>query len=176
MSDLDIRIANAADAPTIAEIYRPHVVSGTATFELTPPDAGEIAARIKRVTGEGYPYFVAASGGQIAGYAYAASFRARPAFRWTVEDSIYIASTHQGRGLGKRLLQALIKASTAANFRQMVAVIGNSPRQGASIALHRACGFKETGRMPSVGFKHGEWLDLVMMQRALGPGDRAPPA
>ena len=130
MSDLDIRIANAADAPTIAEIYRPHVVSGTATFELTPPDAGEIAARIKRVTGEGYPYFVAASGGQIAGYAYAASFRARPAFRWTVEDSIYIASTHQGRGLGKRLLQALIKASTAANFRQMVAVIGDYRGRG----------------------------------------------
>lgn len=171
-----IRDATLADIPAIVAIYRPEVLDGTATFELDPPDAAEMARRFSAVMGAGFPYLAAELDGRLAGYAYAQAFRARPAYRFTVEDSIYVAAEAQGRGVGKALLAALIDRCTALGCRQMIAVIGDSANQGASLALHRASGFVVVGRLPAVGYKHGRWLDSVQMQRALGAGDRSPPA
>lgn len=170
-----IRAATTADAEAIAAIYRPHVLGSTATFETEPPDAAEMARRCAAVRQAGFPYLVAESDGVVAAYAYAQAFRARPAYRFTVEDSIYVAPGFQGRGVGKALLAALIDNTAALGYRQMIAVIGDSARQTPSVALHRALGFEVVGRLPSVGFKHGRWLDTVQMQRSLGSGDAAPP-
>lgn len=170
-----IRDATAADVPGIAAIYRPEVEGGTATFELEPPDEAEMVRRFLAVTGAGFPYLAAELDGRLVAYAYAQAFRSRPAYRFTVEDSIYVAAGAQGRGLGKALLGALIERCTGLGFRQMIAVIGDSPRQQPSIALHRALGFELVGRLPAVGFKHGRWLDSVQMQRALGSGDASLP-
>ena len=175
MSPPTIRSATLVDIPAIATIYQPQVIEGTATFELEPPDDAEMRRRFEVITSAGFPYLAADLEGRLAGYAYAQAFRARPAYRFTVEDSIYVADGVQGRGVGKALLGALVARCTDLGFRQMIAVIGDSARQAPSIALHRALGFEVVGKLPSVGFKHGRWLDSVQMQRALGVGDTEPP-
>ncbi len=171
-----IRSATPADVAAIAAIYRPEVLNGTATFELEPPGDGEMMRRWTAITQSGFPYLVAEVAGAVAAYAYAQAFRSRPAYRFTVEDSIYVAAGFHGRGIGKALLAALVEQTAALGYRQMIAVIGDSARQAPSMALHRALGFELVGRLPSVGYKHGRWLDSVQMQRPLGPGDGAPPA
>jgi L-amino acid N-acyltransferase YncA len=135
-----------------------------------------MARRMSSLIEGGFPYLVAEDqSGAIAGYAYAGLYRARPAYRFTLEDSIYIAADRRGRGIGRALLGRLIEDSAARGFRQIIAVIGDSTQQAASIALHGAAGFAMIGTLPAVGFKFGRWLDSVLMQRALGPGETAPP-
>ncbi len=170
-----IRSARAADIPAITRIYAHAVEHGTASFELAPPDEAEMGRRMDDLLGKGYPYLVAEDGEVLAGYAYAGPYRTRPAYRLTVENSVYIAHDRHRRGVGRALLAALIDACAACGFRQMIAVIGDSPRQAASIRLHRALGFRHVGILEDVGFKHGRWLDSVLMQRALGPGSTKEP-
>jgi L-amino acid N-acyltransferase YncA len=176
MSDLEIRPAAAADLPAIAAIYADAVLTGTATFELIPPDLAEMTRRYETLTGSGFPYMVAVLDGAVAGYAYAGPYRPRPAYRFTVENSVYLAPATQRRGVGTALLQRLIDACTRRGFRQMIAVIGDSANAG-SIGVHVKTGFTMIGTHPAVGFKFGRWLDTVMMQRALGEGaDTVPDA
>ena len=170
-----IRPAKTSDIPAITRIYAHAVEHGTASFELTPPDEAEMARRMNDLTGKGYPYLAAEIEGVLAGYAYAGPYRARPAYRLTVEDSVYIAPDRHRRGIGRALLAALIEAAAARGFRQMIAVIGDSPRQAASIGLHEALGFRHVGILQDVGFKHGRWLDSVLMQRELGTGAKTAP-
>ena len=170
-----VRLAGGADIPAITAIYRPAVLAGTASFEIDPPDETEMGRRYRAITDAGYPYLVAELDGRVAGYAYANAYRTRPAYAWSVEDSIYVDPAAHGRGVGRVLLAELIGLSTAKGYRQLIAVIGDSG-QAASIGLHRALGFTFCGVIHSVGYKHGRWLDSVVMQRALGPGDGAPPA
>ena len=174
MSDVRIRPAASADVAAITRIYAHAVEHGTASFELEPPDQSEMARRQEELLANGYPYLVAECDGAVAGYAYAGPYRARPAYRWSVEDSIYVAPELHRAGMGKRLLAELIAQAEARDFRQMIAVIGDSA-QTASIALHAAAGFALIGTLRSVGFKHGRWLDTVLMQRPLGKSDAAPP-
>jgi phosphinothricin acetyltransferase len=174
MPDPLVRPAGAHDIPAITRIYAQAVLHGTASFEIEPPDEGEIARRQRALIDHGYPYLVAEAGHGVVGYAYAGAYRTRPAYRWTVEDSIYIAPEAQGRGVGRALLARLLDDAEKRGFRQMIAVIGDS-NQTPSIALHRALGFALIGTFVSVGFKHGRWLDSVLMQRPLGPGDTATP-
>ena len=170
MTALIIRPATHADIPAITRIYGESVLTGTASFELEPPDETEMARRMAELTGKGFPYLAADSGGELAGYAYAGLYRTRPAYRFTVEDSVYIAPGNHRGGVGRALLTALIEACTQHGFRQMIAVIGDSSRQPGSIALHKALGFQHIGTLPDVGFKHGHWCDSLLMQRALGDG------
>jgi L-amino acid N-acyltransferase YncA len=170
----NIRPAVFGDVPAITRIYDHAVQHGTASFELEPPGEAEMRQRMGDLLAGGYPYLVAERDGVIAGYAYAGPYRARPAYRWSVEDSIYITPQMQRRGLGRALLDRLIVETQARNFRQMIAVIGDSA-QTASVALHEAAGFRLVGTLESVGFKHGRWLDSVLMQRALGPGAKSNP-
>lgn len=170
-----IRPARPADVPRIVAIYRPHVLAGLSTFEVEPPDAGEMARRLSDVVSRGMPYLVAEAEGVVAGYAYANTYRARPAYRHTVEDSIYVEDAYAGRGIGRALLDALVRECSARGFRRMVAVIGDSANT-ASIALHRSCGFEPAGILPAVGWKLGRWVDSVLMHRALGDGADSPPA
>ena len=174
MSIPRIRTATEADVPAIAAIYRPAVLTGTASFELAPPDEAEMLRRFKAISDGGYPYFVAEFDGRIAGYAYANAYRARPAYRFTVEDSIYIAPDMQGKGIGRALLRSLIDTCTARGFRLMIAIVGDSAQQ-ASIALHRRQGFTFCGTIHSVGYKFDRWLDSVIMQLPLGAGDTSAP-
>jgi len=175
MAKATLRAATASDVAAIAAIYRPAVLHGTASFELDPPDEPEMLRRFEAVSGAGYPYFVAELDGRVVGYAYASAYRTRPAYRFTVEDSVYIGPEAQGKGIGAMLLRALIEASTAKGYRLMVAVIGDS-RNFASIALHRSAGFTFCGTIHSVGYKFGRWLDSVIMELPLGEGDRSAPA
>ena len=168
------RPAADSDLPRIAAIYAHHVLTGFASFELDPPDAAEMQRRRADVVARGLPYLVAEAGGEVLGYAYAAPYRLRPAYRFTVEDSIYVDPGGTGRGIGRLLLERLIAESAARGCRQMVAVIGGSDNHG-SIALHKSCGFFPAGTLPAVGFKFGRWADSVLMQRALGAGDATPP-
>jgi phosphinothricin acetyltransferase len=174
MTEATLRAATAGDIAAIAAIYRHAVLYGTASFETEPPDEAEMLRRFEAVTRAGYPYLVAEAGGEVVGYAYASAYRTRPAYRYTVEDSIYIAPEAQGKGIGALLLSAVIDASTAKGFRLMVAVIGDS-RNYASITLHRSAGFTFCGTIHSVGYKFGRWLDSVIMELALGEGDRSAP-
>jgi phosphinothricin acetyltransferase len=174
MTKVTVRPATAADMAAITEIYRPAVLEGTATFELEPPDEAEMMRRFMAITEAGYPYFVAEADARVLGYAYASAYRTRPAYRFTVENSVYIAPEAQGRGLGALLLKALIEAATAKGYRLMVAVIGDS-RNYASITLHRSAGFTFCGTIHAVGYKLGRWLDSVIMELPLGDGDRTPP-
>jgi L-amino acid N-acyltransferase YncA len=169
-----IRPAALTDIPAITRIYAHAVDTGTASFELTPPDEAEMTRRMGALIDGGFPYLVAEVDGAVAGYAYAGAYRERPAYRFTLEDSIYLAPDAQGRGIGSALLPALLEESTARGFRQMIAVIGDS-EQAASIALHARTGFYYVGTFPHVGFKFGRWLDTVLMQRALGPGSTTTP-
>jgi L-amino acid N-acyltransferase YncA len=171
---LAIRPAKITDILAITRIYAHAVEHGTASFELTPPDEAEMARRFNDLTGKGFPYLVAEVDGRLAGYAYAGPYRMRPAYRFTVENSVYIAPDMQRRGIGRALLKALIDEAQARGFRQMIAVIGDSD-QAASIGVHRACGFVDAGNLRNVGFKFGRWLDTPLMQRELGDGSRAAP-
>jgi phosphinothricin acetyltransferase len=164
-----IRPATAADIPAITRIYAHAVKHGTASFELKPPDEAEMLRRQNALLDAGYPYLVAEVGGTVAGYAYAGAYRTRPAYRFSVEDSVYVDPDAHRRGLGRALLNALIADAETRGFRQMIAVIGDS-KQAPSIALHRELGFRLIGAIENVGFKHGRWLDTVLMQRALGAG------
>ncbi len=170
MRDLLIRPATPGDIPAISEIYRPAVESGTATFELEPPDGDEMLSRYLQITRGGFSYLVAEQQGKVTGYAYTNAYRTRPAYRFAVEDSIYVDPASQGQGVGHALLRALIEDSAVRGFRQMIAVIGDS-RQIGSIALHRSEGFGFCGTLHSVGYKFDRWIDCVLMQRALGEGD-----
>jgi phosphinothricin acetyltransferase len=174
MSDFSIRSATADDADAVAAIYGEHVARGTASFELAPPDAGEMRRRMSALLADGYPWLCATVGDAVVGYAYAGPYRPRPAYRYTVEDSVYLASSAQRRGIGRALLDRLIEACTARGDRQMVAVIGDSAN-APSIALHARAGFVESGRLRDVGYKFERWLDIVLMQRALGEGAASAP-
>lgn len=169
-----VRDAQPSDMAAVQAIYAHHVLHGIATFEEIPPSVEEMQSRRAAVLAAGLPYLVAEIGGQVLGYAYGTAYRPRPAYRHTVEDSVYVAEGQGGRGIGAALLTALIARCEAGRWRQMVAVIGNSGNAG-SIALHRRLGFREVGTLTSVGFKLGRWVDTVLMQRALGPGDGMPP-
>jgi L-amino acid N-acyltransferase YncA len=169
-----IRPARPSDIAAITHIYAHAVNHGTASFELEPPPEAEMARRQDALFAGGFPYLVAEGDGGVLGYAYAGPYRARPAYRFTVEDSVYIAPKELGRGLGRRLLEALIVESEARGYRQMIAVIGDSA-QHASIALHTALGFRLIGTLAAVGFKFGRWLDTVLMQRSLGQGAETEP-
>jgi L-amino acid N-acyltransferase YncA len=170
-----IRPAKTSDIPAITRIYAHAVEHGTASFELTPPDKAEMARRMNDLTGKGFPYIVAEIDGVLAGYAYAGPYRTRPAYRHAVENSVYIAPAIHRRGVGRALLAALIEAAEQRGFRQMIAVIGDSAKQAASIGLHEALGFRHVGILANVGFKHGRWLDSVLMQRELGDGASSDP-
>ncbi|MPZ55857.1 MAG: GNAT family N-acetyltransferase [Rhizobiales bacterium] len=167
---VSIRPTTAADIPAITRIYADAVQHGTASFELEPPDEAEMLRRRGALVDGGFPYIVGERGGVILGYAYVGPFRPRPAYRYSVEDSVYVAPDAHGRGIGRTLLEALIVRCTEAGFRQMIAVIGDSTLQAASIALHTAAGFRLIGTLDAVGYKHGRWLDSVYMQRPLGAG------
>ena len=170
---VSLRAATAADAAAIATIYAHHVRTGTATFEIEAPDAAEMERRWSDVTGRGLPYLVAISSGEVIAYAYAGPYRPRPAYRFTVEDSIYVRAEACGKGIGRALLAELIDAAARAGARQMVAVIGDAAN-AASIGVHAALGFRHVGVLGSVGNKFARWLDVVLMQRELGPGDGVP--
>ena len=170
-----VRPSLATDIPAITAIYAHAVTHGTASFELTPPDAAEMARRRVALVEAGFPYLVAERGGEILGYAYAGPYRPRPAYRSTVEDSIYVAPAAQATGIGRRLLTELIREAEARDFRLMVAVIGDSANS-ASITLHHRAGFTLCGTIHSVGYKFGRWLDSVIMQLPLGEGDASAPA
>lgn len=174
MLQVHIRPAAVTDLPAITAIYREAVLHGTATFELEPPDLAEMTRRFEALTGGGFPYFVAVREDVVIGYAYAGAYRPRPAYRFTVENSIYLDPAAQGQRIGTRLMQDLIAACEARGYRQMIAVIGDSANL-ASVSLHARTGFDMIGTHPSVGFKFGRWLDTVMMQRALGEGSITTP-
>lgn len=169
-----IRDSVERDIAAITAIYRTAVETGTASFELVAPDEAEMECRRARLVAGGYPYLVAELSGRLAAYAYAGPYRPRPAYRYTVENSVYVAEWARRQGLARALLLRLIEECTAREFRQMVAIIGDS-RHTASIALHRALGFKMVGTIKDVGYKFDRWLDSVVMQRPLGKGASAPP-
>ena len=172
--DAVVRASAEADVPAIQAIYAHHVLTGLASFEEVPPDPAEIARRRAEITGRGLPHLVAEVEGRVAGYAYAGPYRARVAYRFTVEDSVYVAPEATGRGLGSLLLAALIRDCEAWGARQMVAVIGDSGNLG-SVRLHARAGFREAGTLRAVGFKLGRWVDSVLMQRPLGQGEETLP-
>jgi L-amino acid N-acyltransferase YncA len=168
------RPATVADIPAVTAIYAHAVRHGTATFEIDPPNEDEMADRFRALAKAGLPYLVAERDGKVQGYAYAGLYRTRFAYRYTLEDSIYVDRDCRGRGIGRALIDHLLSQAGARGFRQMIAVIGDS-EQAASIALHRAAGFTMVGTLAAVGFKFGRWLDTVLMQRPLGPGATTSP-
>jgi L-amino acid N-acyltransferase YncA len=170
-----IRDCRERDLPAVHEIYRREVLEGTASFELEPPDLAMLTERWQAIRAGGLPYLVAELDGRVAGYAYAGVYRPRPAYRFAVEDSVYVAPWARRRGIGRRLLDAAIAGATAAGRRQMIAIIGDSAHV-ASIALHRQAGFRMVGTLEDVGWKFGRWLDTVIMQRTLGAGASSLPA
>jgi L-amino acid N-acyltransferase YncA len=170
---MPIRPATAADVPELQSIYAHHVLHGTGSFEEVPPSVEEMAARFERVRSRGWPWLVSADASGVLGYAYATQFRDRSAYRFTLEDSVYVREDQRGQGVGKALVAALLELSEAAGFRQMMAVIGDTENAG-SIGLHASLGFQRVGTLRAVGLKFGRWLDVVYMQRALGPGNTTP--
>jgi phosphinothricin acetyltransferase len=174
MPEPAVRPSTEADLPAIQAIYGHHVLHGTASFEEVPPELAEMARRRDTILARGLPYLVAESEGRVLGYAYAAPYRMRSAYRFTLEDTVYVAADALGRGTGRLLLRAVLAQAEAAGHRQMLAMIGDSTNR-ASIALHAAAGFRHVGTFAAVGFKFGRWLDVVMMQRPLGPGDTTLP-
>jgi phosphinothricin acetyltransferase len=167
MSGVIVRASTEADVARCAEIYRHHVLYGTASFEIDPPDLAEMKKRRAAMLDLGLPYLVAERHGRVLGYAYAGNWRPRPAYKYSVEDSVYIDHEAIGQGIGKALLPVLIEQCTRLGKKQMVAVIGDSA-QTPSIRLHAACGFEMVGTLRNIGFKFDRWLDSVLMQRALG--------
>lgn len=175
MSNLLIRPVQSTDLPVIHAIYSHNVLHGTASWELTPPDEAEMRSRMQGLLDKGFPYFVAEIEGKLVGYSYASSYRPRPGYRFTVENSIYVDGNYQRRGIARKLMTTLIDRCTAQGYRQMIAIIGDS-ENGASIELHRALGFVHIGTMPGIGFKFGRWLDSVLMQKTLGEGSETLPS
>ena len=169
LEDILVRDSTASDMQSVREIYAHQVLCGSATFETIPPTLDDLSERREAVLRLGLPYLVAEHEGRIAGYTYAMPFRARPAYLNTLENSVYVADDMQGQGIGRTLLARLIARCEAGPWRQMIAVIGDSANSG-SIALHTSLGFRLIGTFHAVGFKHGRWIDTVLMQRALGPG------
>jgi L-amino acid N-acyltransferase YncA len=167
---LRLRPAEAADAETLARLYGWHVLHGTGTFEETPPDAAEMAARLARVRAAGLPYLIAEAGGAALGYASASPYHHRSGYRFTAEDSVYVAPDHGGRGVGRALLAAVVEHCVAKGVRELLAFVGDSGN-AASIALHRRLGFQDAGVLRRVGLKHGRWLDVVILQRTLAAED-----
>ena len=174
-SSSEIRPTAEAGLPSITAIYEHAVRFGTATFELIPPNLVEMTRRYRALIDGGFPHFVAVLDGRVAGYAYAGPYRPRPAYRFTVDNSVYLDPAVHRRGIGLRLMERLIAECDGRGFRQMIAVIGDSANAG-SIGLHRRCGFQMIGTLPNVGLKFGRWLDTVLMQRALGEGAATVPA
>jgi L-amino acid N-acyltransferase YncA len=170
-----IRPACEADLEQIAAIYSDAVVNGTASYELDPPTLDEMRRRYHSLAEGGFPYLVAENAGIVAGYAYAGPFRPRPAYRFVVEDSVYVAPLAKGRGIGRALLQRLIGEAQGLGFRQIVAVIGDGRPESASVRLHEALGFRHSGRLEGSGYKHGRWLDTVFMQLSLNGGTATGP-
>lgn len=170
-----IRPATVDDLPEIQKIYAHHVLASTATFEEAPPTVLEMEQRLAKVREQGLPWLVAEVDGRVVGYCYATVYRPRPAYRYTIEDSIYLADGESGKGIGRDLLSALIEHCERGPWRQMIAVIAGTQNQG-SVALHRKLGFAHVGTQPATGFKFGQWIDVVFMQRALGAGSETPPA
>lgn len=169
-----IRPSRDDDVPAIAAIYGHHVLHGVASFEEVPPEVEEVARRRQGIVARGLPYLCAEIEGRLAGYCYAGPFRPRIAYRFTLEDSVYLDPALVGRGIGRKLLEAVLGRCTELGYRQMVAVIGGRETVG-SIKLHEALGFAPIGVLPAIGFKFGRWVDTVLMQRALGPGASSPP-
>jgi phosphinothricin acetyltransferase len=174
MSSVVIRPSVDADLPAITEIYAWNVLNGLGTFEEVPPDQAEMTRRRANFLDRGLPYLVAEVDGEVVGYCYAGPFRLRAAYRYTVEDSVYVSPKAVGKGVGRALLEALIADCEALGLRQMCAVIGDSGNT-ASIGLHAALGFEKKGVFPSMGHKFGRWVDLVWMQRPLNGGGETPP-
>ena len=174
MQSFLIRDSSAADIPAITAIYAHWVTHGLASFEVEPPDLTEMARRRDAVLAAGFPYLVAEAPEGLLGYAYASAYRTRPAYRFSVEISVYVAPGAGRRGIGLALMEEVIAQCTGAGFRQMVAVIGDSGN-AASIALHKRAGFTTAGLLKAAGWKHGRWVDSVLMQRPLGAGAGAPP-
>lgn len=170
-----VRDATEADAPALAFIYGDSCLHGFGTFEEAAPDPAEMARRFAEVKDLGLPYLVAESEGRVVGLCYAKPFRPRSAYRFTVEDSVYVAPGEGGKGIGRLMLAELIRRCEALGLRQMTAVIGDSLNAG-SIGLHASLGFEHSGVFKAVGWKHGRWVDVVFMQRALNDGDASPPA
>ena len=169
-----IRASRDEDVAAITAIYTHHVLHGTGTFEIDPPTALDRGARRADVLAKGLPYLVAEEAGQVLGFAYCNWFKPRPAYRFSAEDSIYVADAARGRGLGRQLLEALAMQAEAAGVRKLLAVIGDSANAG-SIGVHRAAGFTDVGVMRSVGWKFGAWRDIVLMEKPLGAGDTTAP-
>ena len=175
MNGIVVRPAGQADIDAITAIYADAVRNGTSSYELEPPSRAEMGARFATLVDGGFPYLVAQTGHGIVGYAYAGPFRPRPAYRFMVEDSIYIDPDAKGRGLGTLLLSRLVDATAVLGFRQVVAVIGDGAPDSPSVRLHERLGFRHAGRLEGSGYKHGRWLDTVFMQLALNGGDAVPP-
>ncbi|MCF6123492.1 N-acetyltransferase family protein [Mesorhizobium sp. M7A.F.Ca.CA.001.07.2.1] len=175
MSNIAIRPATVADLDSVTDIYADAVTQGTASYELEPPSRAEMGVRFDSLTAGGFPYLVAEKDGTVLGYAYAGAFRPRPAYRFIVEDSVYVAPEAKGQGVGLKLMQSLIEAVTTAGFRQIIAVIGDGRPDSASVRLHEKLGFRHSGRLEGSGYKHGRWLDTVFMQLSLNGGATLPP-
>ncbi|MBI5278714.1 MAG: N-acetyltransferase [Burkholderiales bacterium] len=171
---LTIRTSRDDDVPAITAIYGHHVLHGTGTFETTPPTEADMAARRADVLAKGLPYLVAEDEGKVLGFAYCQWFKPRPAYRFSAEDSIYLHEEARGRGLGKRLLAALMSQAEAAGVRKLIAVIGDTANEG-SVGVHRSSGFDHVGIIRSCGWKFGKWLDIVLMEKPLGEADRTAP-
>ena len=172
--NLIIRDAHDHDMDAIQAIYAHHVRYGLASWEVSPPGIAEMRARRAAIQDGGFPYRVADRAGEVLGYTYASQYRPRPAYRNTVENAIYVAESARGQGIGPVLLDDIVEQCTALGFRRMVAVIGDSENT-PSIKLHERAGFQMVGVIPACGYKSGRWLDQVLMQKALGPGDTEPP-
>ncbi len=168
MGDVSVRTSVPPDASGIAAIYAPHVLQGTASFETMAPDPDEMLRRITTILELGLPYLVADAGGEIAGYAYASRFRPRAAYRFTVENSVYVAESFQRRGIGRLLMEELMKGCADRGMREMIAVIGDPTVNSASVALHHSLGFYKVGVLRGVGEKFGRALDVSLMQKTLG--------
>src|SRR3569832_2160848 len=175
MSAIAIRAATAADLDRITDIYADAVEHGTASYELEPPSRAEMGNRFDSLAAGGFPYLVAEKDGVVLGYAYAGPFRPRPAYRFVIEDSVYVAPEAKGQGVGSLLMRALVGAARAAGFRQIIAVIGDGHADSASVRLHEKLGFRHSGRLEGAGYKHGRWLDTVFMQLSLNGGASVPP-
>jgi phosphinothricin acetyltransferase len=175
MHAVDVREAAPGDLTAIAEIYGHYVRHSVATFEEVPPDVAEMTRRYEAIHERGFPYLVAEGEGRVLGYSYAGPYRTRPAYRYTVEDTIYLHPDAVGRGLGRLLLGTLIARCEALDLRQMVAIVGGRVETAASIALHGRMGFADLGALEGVGYKFGRWIETTFMQRALGAGTTAPP-